>query len=128
MYEITDDETFILTLRDSLIESYETQMQSSGEIDKDLMKLVQEKNEDVECYFTIEEAKSIASPIIESIKNRNKSIGINKNLISHKQFIKILHAFNQRIVSNILLELSKEGLIESGFDDEANDFIFWVKD
>lgn len=128
MYEITNVETFISTLRESILESYETQMQEpNNEFDEDLMKLVQEKNENVECYFSIEEAKSIASPIIENIKNRNKSIGINKNLINHKQFLKILHAFNQRIVSNILLELSREGLIESGFDEKANDFIFWVK-
>jgi len=32
------------------------------------------------------------------------------------------------MVSNIINSLVKKGLIETAFDSEKNDFIFWVKD
>ena len=32
------------------------------------------------------------------------------------------------MVSNILNQLVQKGLVESAFDTESNDFIFWVKD
>jgi hypothetical protein len=32
------------------------------------------------------------------------------------------------MVSNILTKLVSDGIIESAFDTEKNDFIFWVKE
>ena len=33
----------------------------------------------------------------------------------------------ERMVSNIIQSLVKKGLVETAFDNEKNDFIFWVK-
>ena len=44
------------------------------------------------------------------------------------QFDEILIQLNQRMVSNIVRGLVKKGVVDSAFDSERNDFIFWVKD
>ena len=35
---------------------------------------------------------------------------------------------NARLVSNILSSLASKGLIESAYDPEINDFVFWTVD
>lgn len=40
----------------------------------------------------------------------------------------IIEDLNSRMVSNILNVLVGKGIIESAYDSEKNDFIFWVKD
>jgi hypothetical protein len=32
------------------------------------------------------------------------------------------------MISNMLNNLVNKGVLDSGFDDESNDFIFWIKD
>jgi len=39
----------------------------------------------------------------------------------------ILENLNERMVSNIIRSLVKKGFLESAFDNEKNDFVFWVK-
>ncbi len=45
-----------------------------------------------------------------------------------KNFYSIIEDFNARLVSNLLQQLVAKGLIESSYDEEENDFIFWVAD
>ena len=33
---------------------------------------------------------------------------------------------NHRMISNMLQGLVSKGVLESGFDSESNDFIFWI--
>jgi len=35
---------------------------------------------------------------------------------------------NGRLVSNMLTSLVSKGLIESAYDEQINDFVFWIKD
>jgi hypothetical protein len=32
------------------------------------------------------------------------------------------------MVSNLLANLSRQGLVESAYDESLNDFVFWAKD
>lgn len=43
-------------------------------------------------------------------------------------FADIIYKLNDRMVSNIMSGLVKKGLIETAFDSEQNDFVFWIKD
>jgi hypothetical protein len=43
-------------------------------------------------------------------------------------FSDIIHKLNDRMVSNIINILTQKGLIETAFDNEANDFVFWIND
>lgn len=68
------------------------------------------------------------------IVEQNAKKQVNKNtkevryIIDEKIFADILEALNSRLVSNLLANLSKQGLIESAYDDELNDFVFWTVD
>jgi hypothetical protein len=48
--------------------------------------------------------------------------------INDKILFSLLESFNTRMVSNILSKLSNDGLLESAFDEEKNDFVFWIKE
>jgi hypothetical protein len=58
----------------------------------------------------------------------NKKTQEKRYLVSDIDFLKIVESLNERMVSNMLSGLVKKGILESGFDEESNDFIFWIKD
>ena len=58
-----------------------------------------------------------------SKKTKKESYYINDTILGE-----ILESFNSRMVSNILAKLVNDGLLDSAFDTEKNDFIFWVID
>lgn len=67
------------------------------------------------------------------IKNRAK-IQINRKSKQKRYCINdeilqlIIEDLNSRMVSNILTKLVADGVLDSAFDTEKNDFIFWVKE
>ncbi len=56
-------------------------------------------------------------------KTKETEYYINDNIL-----FALLESFNTRMVSNILNKLSNDGLLESAFDEEKNDFVFWIKE
>ena len=61
-------------------------------------------------------------------KQKNKKKNKIRYVLDDKIFAKIIQDLNARMVSNILNSLVQKGLVESAFDEESNDFIFWTKD
>jgi DNA-binding HxlR family transcriptional regulator len=61
-------------------------------------------------------------------KEKNKKTKKIRYILDDQIFEKIIHDLNNRMVSNILNSLVQKGLVESAFDENANDFIFWTKD
>jgi hypothetical protein len=55
-------------------------------------------------------------------KTKNK----NEYYLSNTSFMQYIEALNTRMVSNILSNLVKRGVVESTFDEDSNDFVFWV--
>jgi hypothetical protein len=99
------------------------------------------KNED-ELSFMIEDLNAEEIVEMNKVLSQQECIVIVKNIASIKDndytdstsyiideniFMKIIEEMNNRLVSNILTELTKRGLVESAYDSEINDFIFWVK-
>ena len=39
----------------------------------------------------------------------------------------VLRQLSERMISNIVRNLVKKGLVESAFDEDKNDFVFWIK-
>ena len=68
--------------------------------------------------------------IVKSMAKEQKHKYEDKSryLIDEKIFSEIIEAMNARLVSNILTSLANKGLIESAYDSDINDFVFWVKD
>lgn len=48
-------------------------------------------------------------------------------ILSDELFVSIIENLNSRLISNVLNSLVQKGLVESGYDNETNDFVFWVK-
>jgi hypothetical protein len=49
-------------------------------------------------------------------------------IMNDKMFLAIIESLNERMVSNLLNSLVNKGLVETAYDDEDDDFIFWVKE
>lgn len=62
------------------------------------------------------------------VKPKKTKKGHVKYIISEQKFEQIIEDFNARLVSNLLISLVNKGLIESAYDEESNDFVFWVKE
>jgi hypothetical protein len=125
VYEITNIDEFAESIRSIILENfYSSDTKLTKEISK-FDELMKTKREKIEEKLTLQEAKNIIKPILKTVIN---SVGEKEYTVSHKNFKKILEELNRRVISNILMELVSDGLVETGFDEEKNDFIFWVAD
>lgn len=61
-------------------------------------------------------------------KQKHKQSNKTRYILNDKLFMVIIENLNSRLISNILNGLVQKGLIESAFDSETNDFVFWIKD
>jgi len=68
--------------------------------------------------------------IVKSMAKEQKHKYEDKSryIIDEKIFSEIIEAMNARLVSNILTSLANKGMIESAYDSDINDFVFWIKD
>lgn len=74
---------------------------------------------DMDLLLPYDECKNIFKPMLITEKNRM--------YIKDEEYDDFLVQLNQRMVSNIVHGLVKKGVLNTAFDDEKNDFIFWVK-
>jgi len=49
-------------------------------------------------------------------------------VMNNDMFLQIIESLNSRMVSNLLNSLVNRGLVETAYDAEDDDFIFWVKE
>ena len=100
------------------------------EIDEDMSTIYHSLSkldlEEMDRTLPLEECLLITKQHIK-IKN-NKKTKETEYYINDKILFSLLESFNTRMVSNILNKLTNDGLLESAFDEEKNDFIFWIKD
>ena len=90
-----------------------------------IKKIEHENDSEMDDVLPFEESKSIFK---EFTKRRiNKKTKKVKLFIKESDYDEVLSQLNHRMVSNIIKGLVSKGLLESGFDDEKNDFVFWVK-
>lgn len=88
--------------------------------------LCEEDSNELQKTLTQSECMSIAMTYIK--RELNKKTKEERYIISTKKYMSMIESFNSRMVSNILVNLTNQGLIESAYDEKLNDFIFWVKD
>lgn len=104
----------------------ESEKLSDADFFDKVQKIKQEDMPELDKYLPFEEAKSIMKSLI--IKRRHKKTKIPKMFMKESDYDEVLVQLNQRMVSNIIRGLVNKGVVDSAFDDERNDFIFWVKD
>jgi hypothetical protein len=129
----TDDEWFVVKDLDGFITSARKLVYNNfGDWDKsedDVIDSMISKPED-EAEFnqllTQEESSVIVKNALK--KQRNKTTNAVRYLICDSLFYEILNQLNDRMVSNTIGSLVQKGLVESAYDDEIDDFVFWVNE
>lgn len=82
--------------------------------------------EELDSVLSFDESKNIILGIVK--KQTHKISKKDRYLMSDELFADIVNALNDRMVSNILRNLVNKGLVETAYDSDADDFIFWIKD
>lgn len=91
-----------------------------------LTELTLDEEDELNKTLSFAECESIAKQFLK--KKVNKKTKIISYYINDTILNEMLESFNSRMVSNILNKLVNDGLLESAFDEERNDFIFWVNE
>jgi len=93
---------------------------------EDLMDDVAEtEREDFDKMLSHQECLVIVKENLK--RERNKKTKKIRYILNDEIFVEIISKLNDRLTSNIMSSLVQKGLVESAFDDEENDFVFWVK-
>lgn len=97
--------------------------------DKDFLKKIEkietQDSKEMHKLLPHDEVKNILSSL--TFKKRNKNTKQVALFIKEMDYDEALIQINQRMVSNIVKGLVAKGLIESAYDSDKNDFVFWVK-
>lgn len=126
-YEIKDLDEFTESARRVVFGGFGKSVEETKDDFTDMLDKLSDDEEN-EMNEVLSQQESIL--IVESIvkKQTNKKTKQTRYVINEKIFGDVLEALNARLVSNILSNLTKKGLIESAYDDKLNDFVFWIKE
>lgn len=100
--------------------------EEKNQIDVLIDAVADNEKEEFDKILSEQESVLIVKQIVK--KQKNKKDGSFRYVLNDKLFVEIIENLNSRMVSNIINNLVQKGLIETGFDNESNDFIFWIKD
>ena len=94
---------------------------------EDLMDDVAEtEREDFDKMLSHQECLVIVKENIKTERNKkNRKV---RYILNDEIFVEIITKLNDRLTSNIMSSLVQKGLVETAFDEEENDFVFWIKD
>jgi|TARA_B100001778_G_scaffold11853_1_gene9322 hypothetical protein len=103
---------------------------STKEMDDDefieaVKKLPTEELDEMDELLPFQECKTIAKTYIK--KKRHKKTKQVMYFLKESDYNIILLEYNQRMVSNIVASLVSKGHLDMAFDNDKNDFVFWVK-
>lgn len=126
-YQIKDLTGFINHARELVFKSFgQINEDANDDLTYTLSVLAPKDQAELDKILTYDECFIMAKNYMKikiSKKTKIENYYVNDMILS-----KILESFNNRMVSNILSKLVNDGLLDSAFDSEKNDFVFWVKD
>jgi hypothetical protein len=100
--------------------------QNKDELDILIDDVKEKDQEEFDKLLSHQESLVIIKTLVKKQKNiKTKEI---RYKINDDIFADIVYKLNDRMVSNIVNSLVQKGLVESAFDSDANDFVFWIKD
>lgn len=121
-YVINDFEEFVNASRALIFNTFGKNLDESDQDSIhnmiDCSKL--EDKEELDKSLSYDESAVIAKTVF--------TINEDKYLVNDDGFVRFLELLNDRLVSNILNNLANMGLVESAYDNDSNDFVFWIKD
>jgi hypothetical protein len=102
----------------------EEEDETDDEFISKVKNIKKEDKEELDRLLPFKESKLIfKSSIKKQVNRRTKKI---RYVIKESDYDEVLVELNSRMVSNIIRSLVKKGLVETAFDDDKNDFVFWV--
>lgn len=122
-YVVANVEDFVTTARKLVFNSFG---KMEGEEQEDLLLVSPKDQKEFDEVLTQEESLIIAKNLLR--KQVNKKTQETRYVITDEIMVEIIESLNDRMVSNILNSLVNRGVLESAYDNESNDFIFWIKD
>lgn len=125
-YVINDIEEFTDKVRIIVYNNFGLWQDDKAEIDILIDDIKESEQENFDAMLSHNESLTIVLSLVKKQKNRKTEQ--TRYALDDDTFATIIHSLNERMVSNVLNSLVKKGLVESAFDSESNDFIFWVKD
>lgn len=84
---------------------------------------IQENNKELDHLLPYGECRVMINPYLVRVVSKTEDY----YKIKEDDYDDFLVQLNRRMVSNIVKDLVSKGLVESAFDNEKNDFVFWVK-
>lgn len=126
---IVDDlEKFIESTRVLIFDNFgkDSQDQEEDKINILISDLSSEEISELNKILSQEECINIANQFLK--KEKNKVTNQIRYIISTKKYLEMLESFNSRMVSNMLNHLVNKGVLDTAYDTECNDFVFWVKE
>lgn len=127
-YIVTDLDKFVESIRQIVYAGFGDSI-SEGQGDEEiemLFTLNPEEMQEMDSVLSQKECMLIIKPHLT--RQKNKKGTKFRYLINTDQFNAIIDDFNSRLVSNLLANLVNKGVIETAYDPDENDFIFWVKE
>lgn len=121
--EISDIEKFTDYIRKMIYINF-SEENAESDIQDCFQQLGLEEKQEINQVLTLNECVEIVKENCR--KFRHKKTKEVKYVIDSDSFDDIIHKVNQRMISNIISALVSRGMLDSAFDEEKNDFVFWV--
>lgn len=123
-FVINDLDDFINATRALVFNNF-GQKQTDQETDPLNFSVHPDDVKEIDSILSFDESKLITIDRLK--KQKNKQTKKIRYMLNDSLYMEIISALNDRMVSNILNNLVSKGLVESAYDSDANDFIFWIK-
>lgn len=121
---INDLEKFIESTRIFIFKHFGSDNTTEKDI-CDMTPLPPEEMDDLDSDLSQSECLVMSKDYLKVQRNKKKKQ--IRYLISPNNYMKMIECFNSRLVSNMLNNLVNKGLVETAYDSESDDFIFWTK-
>lgn len=117
-------EEFIDASRRLVFNNFGSKSDDDTEIENLLTSLSEQDQQELDEILSLKESTSIVNTFLK--KQTNKKTKENRFIINEVLYLEMVSALNDRLVSNLLNGLVNKGLVETGFDEKSNDFVFWI--
>lgn len=126
VFIIDDLPKFIESTRVLVFNTFGETEEGIDELSFLLSELDKEEVGELNETLTQQECEIISKDFIR--KETNKKTKKIRFTISTKKYMAMIESFNSRMISNMLNNMVNRDLLETAYDVDANDFVFWVKD
>lgn len=126
-YVINSLPKFVDTVRAFVFNSFGKQPKDQGQdvLDEVYADIKPEEQEEFDNVLSHEESMLIVQNLVR--KQVNRKTNKERYAMNDAIFLAIIESLNGRMISNMLNNLVNKGLLETAFDSESNDFVFWIK-